>query len=209
MVRTLQRIAPENAMERAVGGNYVGVGAIQAGLVREHLSGSYVIDVGCGSGRTAFALRDQPISYHGTDVVPELLAHARTMAERPDWRFTLVDDLAIPDADGIADLVVMFSLITHLTEREAERAVGEAARVLKPGGKIIVSFLDKTLKIHRKAAGGAVSQMVNRLRRRSVMNVVIDRAQIAAWAADLQLVPAFSGPERLGQSYAVLTKPIR
>ena len=201
MVRTLQRIEPETAMERAVGGDYIRIGTIQAEQLRElGLSqGHYLIDVGCGSGRTAFALRDdESLRYHGTDVVSELLAYARAKVNRPDWRFTLVEGLVIPEVDAVADMIVMFSLITHLTAREASHSIADAARVLKPVGKLLVSFLDKTIGFHRNAAGGMLFQLRGRLAQLSVKNVVTDREKIAAWARDLRLGIAFFGPERFG-----------
>ena len=38
-------------------------------------------------------------------------------------------------------------------------------------------------------------------------NVVLDRSEIEAWARDLRLGLQFHGPERIGQSYCVFTKP--
>jgi SAM-dependent methyltransferase len=210
MVQTLLRIDPAGAMERAVGGDYVRIGEIQATLLRElGLSrGDYLVDVGCGSGRTAFALRDDAsLRYLGTDVVPELLDHARKTTQRPDWRFVLVEGLVVPEGDASADMISMFSVVTHLTPAEGRRYVTDAVRVLKPGGKLIVSFLDKTIDLHRKVTGGWLFQLRERFGRRSVKNVVLDRKAIEAWGRDLNLGIAFFGPERIGQSYVVFTKP--
>ena len=58
------------------------------------------------------------MGYHGIDVVPELLAYAEEKAARPDWKFSLVEGLSIPEPDARADMIVMFSVLTHLSAAE-------------------------------------------------------------------------------------------
>lgn len=210
MVASLCRADPEHAMERAVGGEYEAIGAAHVALLR-HVglsAGDYLIDVGCGSGRTAVALRDDAtLRYLGTDVVPELLEHARARAARPDWQFVLVEELRVPAPDSVADMVVMFSIITHLSPQEGRQYVTDAFRVLKPGGKLIVSFLDETIPHHRNVIGGPLFQLKERLRGRSVKNVTSRREDLAAWAEGLGVrAPEFLGTNWIGQSCVVLTK---
>jgi protein-tyrosine sulfotransferase len=52
-----------------------------------------------------------------------------------DW--AIVESERIPAPDGKADLVTSFSVLEHMADKEA--AIGEAARVLKPGGVLAVS----------------------------------------------------------------------
>lgn len=198
-----------DAMERAVGGDFENVGRRQADILRSHglKDGSYLIDVGCGSGRTAFALRAMArLRYHGTDVVPELLAYAEQKAARPDWTFTLVEGLTIPEADQRADMIAMFSVLTHLSVAEGRRYVADAARVLKPGGRLIASYLDPSLDPHRRASGGWLEQIVNRLRGGAVKGMTLRRDQIEQWARELALRAEFFDHQRIGQNYVVLTK---
>jgi SAM-dependent methyltransferase len=130
------------AMSLAVGGNFDAFGVlmhqilVDAGL----RDCDYLIDVGCGSGRLARALRVE--RYLGTDVVPELLEYARSTYSYPGWRFTLVDNLFIPERTGAADMVCFFSVFTHLLHEDTFRYLEEACRVLKGGGKIVFSFLE-------------------------------------------------------------------
>jgi 2-polyprenyl-3-methyl-5-hydroxy-6-metoxy-1,4-benzoquinol methylase len=65
---------------------------VQCGL-RDSMS---FVDVGCGSGRLAYALRDMKISYLGTDVVPELVAYAVRLCDQP--RLALRDRVVIDDS---------------------------------------------------------------------------------------------------------------
>jgi ubiquinone/menaquinone biosynthesis C-methylase UbiE len=210
MVRShVGQYSRDTAMNMSVGGGGEAVGNVQALILREEglRDGHYLIDIGCGIGRTAFALRDMPgLRYLGTDVVPDLLAYARERVARPDWNFEIVDRLVIPERDGQADFLTMFSVLTHLSSREGRRYLAEAVRVMRPGGKIIVSFLDAANETHRRMAGTAFNQIYNRIRGWSVKNVLLDRAMIEQWARDLRLDVKFHGTERLGQNYCVFTR---
>lgn len=136
------------ALKAAVGGDFDQIGflerelLIQSGLRPD----GYLIDVGCGSGRLAKPLADYLSGkYLGLDVVPELVEYARQLVGRPDWRFEVVEGLKIPEADGQADVVCFFSVLTHLLHEDSYLYLQEARRVLKPGGKIVFSFLEFTV----------------------------------------------------------------
>lgn len=144
-VQNLLQTAPEDAaMALAVGGEFQSFGialkdfVVQCGL-KESMT---LIDVGCGSGRLAYALRNMKIDYTGTDVVPELVEYAKKLCRRPDWRFEISTDLTIPAADNSADMVVFVSVFTHLRHEEAFLYLMEAKRVLKPKGIIVFTFFD-------------------------------------------------------------------
>jgi SAM-dependent methyltransferase len=129
-------------MSLAVGGQFHSFGVLMRQvLVDAGLRDSdYLIDVGCGSGRLSHTLTVE--RYLGTDVVPDLLAYARSLCPNPAWRFALVNDISIPEADGAADMVCLFSIFTHLLHEDSYRYLLEAYRVLKPGGKVVFSFLE-------------------------------------------------------------------
>ena len=154
------------AMALAVGdGDFHRVGASERsvleaeGLQETH----YIIDAGCGSGRLATALNDMPqLRYLGTEVVPELLNYAMESALRSDWRFELVDGLTIPETDPQADIVTFFSVLTHLKQAEQIAYLREAARVLKPGGKVVATFLDPA-KIPKLLAARVVASRIKRI----------------------------------------------
>lgn len=169
--------------ERAVGGNFEQGGAVQAGLVLDLApSGAFsLIDVGCGSGRAAYALRDiERLDYLGTDVVPELLDHARNVAARPDWRFELVESLTIPAADQSADIVMLMSVFTHLTPIETATYLREVARTLKPKGVMIASFLDRDEPRHLACTRPKWRERVARFIGRDVMNTLTTQAALTA-----------------------------
>jgi len=105
--------------------------------------------VGCGSGRLAKPLSEYLTGkYLGFDVVPQLVDYARKLVRRPDWRFQMAQGLTIPEAEEQADMVCFFSVLTHLLHEESFVYLREAKRVLKPGGKIVLSFLDFRIESH-------------------------------------------------------------
>ena len=95
-----------------------------------------VLDVGCGTGALAAALADRGgAKVWGVEPSPEMrdVARARLPAASASADGTAE---ALPFRDGWFDAVV-FSLVIHLVDRD--RALGEAARVLAPGGRVVVS----------------------------------------------------------------------
>jgi ubiquinone/menaquinone biosynthesis C-methylase UbiE len=138
--------ATDRAMQLAVGGQFESLGKMMLWLlIDEGLKPEdCLIDIGCGSGRLSHALIDYlKGNYLGTDIVSDLLEHARTLcANRSDWRFELVNSIAIPAARESADMVCAFSVFTHLLHEDAYRYLLEVHRVLRPGGKFVFSFLE-------------------------------------------------------------------
>ncbi len=219
------------AMRHAVGGNFDAFGAVERdmllhyGLQPEHS----VVDVGCGPGRLALALREvHPGPYLGTEVVGSLLREARRVAARPGWRFAEVDGLTIPAPDQSADFVCFFSVLTHLLHEHAYLYLEEARRVLKPGGRIVFSFLEFRCEPHRAIFTASVDGVRND--RPGTLNTFLSREALGAWseALGLELVDVRDGHQRfvplrapvrlesgeemrgmgcLGQSIGVLAKP--
>jgi SAM-dependent methyltransferase len=146
---------------------------------------SYVIDVGCGAGRLAKPLSQYLTGrYLGIDIVSELVNHARQIVGRPDWRFEIAKGLSIPDEDGEADMVCFFSVFTHLLHEQTYIYLQEAKRVLKPGGKIVFSFLDFTIPDHWHVFESSVGDLgVNS----HPLNMFISKDAIEVWAEHLGL----------------------
>ncbi|WP_135467902.1 class I SAM-dependent methyltransferase [Crenalkalicoccus roseus] len=188
MVAALLRALPEEeAMARAVGGDYERIGVLEHALLRGLGlgPGARVVDVGCGSGRLALQLaRHGELRYLGLDVVPALLDYARRRVGREDFRFEAVDRIAIPAPDSGADFVVFFSVFTHLLHEESYLYLQEAMRVLRPGGKAVFSFLDYDVE----GAWGVFEANLAWVRDRTIaghLNVFLNPRDLRLWARRL------------------------
>jgi len=84
-------------------------------------------------------LRERAEEVVGIDVSEDVIAAAR--ARYPDLRGERADVRRLPFADGAFDVVVSISTLDHLSSlAEIEAAVGELYRVLRPGGRLIVTL---------------------------------------------------------------------
>ncbi len=97
-----------------------------------------MLDVGCGEGRFCRLVRDHISSVTGIDPTEELLALARNQDPDGDYRSALAEDL--PFADSSFDLVV--SYLTLLDIPDYKSALREMARVLEPGGTLLIANMN-------------------------------------------------------------------
>ena len=101
--------------------------------------GEEVLDVGCGTGafeQHVLAERPgQPIT--GADLSAEMLAGARRKTRSvPHACFVQADAHDLPFADASFDVVVSASVLHYLADPAA--ALGEMARVVRPGGRLVL-----------------------------------------------------------------------
>jgi SAM-dependent methyltransferase len=95
------------------------------------------LDVACGTGRHSRRLIELGHQVVGIDLTPEMLRIAGRNI--PGATFLEADLRTIPIADAQFDLVVCGLALAHIGELDA--AVAELGRVLRPGGRAIVSVL--------------------------------------------------------------------
>jgi ubiquinone/menaquinone biosynthesis C-methylase UbiE len=99
------------------------------------LVGQRVLDVGCGTGRFAVALAERGARVWGVDPSEDMLRQARSNAAGKAT-FKQARAEALPFKDGWFDRAVL-RLVVHLVERA--QALREGARVLGPGGRIVIA----------------------------------------------------------------------
>ncbi|ANP73565.1 class I SAM-dependent methyltransferase [Cryobacterium arcticum] len=105
----------------------------------ERLDGP-LIDAGCGPGQWTGHLAARGVDVQGVDLVPSFIAHARRT--HPGVPFDLGDIGALPNAPGtVAGVLAWYSLIHH-EPSSLRGALAECARVLRPGGELLLGFFE-------------------------------------------------------------------
>jgi ubiquinone/menaquinone biosynthesis C-methylase UbiE len=114
--------------------------------VLEHAAiagGEAVLDVGCGTGTLAVAAgRAAPgVRVTGLDADASILARARKRAAdaRLEIGFDEGRSTALPYADASFDLVLSTLFFHHLPDDGKRQTADELARVLRPGGRLVVA----------------------------------------------------------------------
>jgi ubiquinone/menaquinone biosynthesis C-methylase UbiE len=189
LVKYLMRTQPrDKAMEIAIGHND-SIGDVEFAILDQYglRAENYLIDVGCGSGRLARRAALSPrLGYLGTDVSQDLLDYARESCGRTDFRFVCVDSVTIPERDGVADFVAFFSVGTHMLHEEFFVYLEDARRVLRPGGRIVFSFLD----FQSPPCHGVFTELVRKVRAGEMpphLDVFIGRDDLKVWAELLDM----------------------
>lgn len=113
------------------------VTVVAAGLIPD---GASCVDVGCGAGTEAVFLAWQGYRSIGVDLSGEALRIAETRATSAgvsvDWR--LASALDLPIRDSSVEFVNDRGCFHHIPEKQRPRYAAEVARVLKPGGKVLL-----------------------------------------------------------------------
>jgi SAM-dependent methyltransferase len=119
-----------------------------------------VLDVGCGSGRTALPLTgylNRQGRYAGFDIAKEAIAWCTENISRsfPNFDFTVADvqrkrynptgkhkpsEFRFPYRDGSFDVVLSASEFTRMLPADVKHYMSEIVRVLKPGGRSLITF---------------------------------------------------------------------
>lgn len=107
------------------------------------VSGKRVLDVGCGDGVLSVRLAQAGGIVTGLDDDPHMLAAARERASTSGAAAAFVegDARTLPFDDSSFDVVVAVTVLCFVAD--AERAAKEMARVLRPGGCLVLGELGR------------------------------------------------------------------
>ncbi|MDI6778315.1 MAG: methyltransferase domain-containing protein [Patescibacteria group bacterium] len=126
------------------------------GMVRR---GDKVLDFGCGNGRLAGFLKNNYQEYVGVDISQRLIDIAKQKYSSEKTKFIKADANfnKLPFKDDYFDVIFSIAVFHHFPSKEyALRITKELYRVLKPGGKIIVTVWNlwqkQYLKYHQKTS---------------------------------------------------------
>lgn len=118
-------------------------------LIRRHAPAppAVVVDVGGAAGAYALWLADAGYTVHLVDAAPRLVGEARRRSaavERPLASCEVGDARALDLADQCADILLLLGPLYHLTDAsDRVRALGEARRVLRPGGVLFAAAISR------------------------------------------------------------------
>jgi ubiquinone/menaquinone biosynthesis C-methylase UbiE len=105
-------------------------------LLHETGVGDRVLEVGCGTGLLAIALRDMGRRVTAVDVSQVALDRAAERAgDLHDLALSRVDGVRLPFQSGTFDFVYSVEVVEHLHERDGRAHFAEVARVLRPGAR--------------------------------------------------------------------------
>ena len=157
---------------------------------RTTLAGAQVLDVGCGAGLLSEALAGEGAQVVALDLAPELIKVARLHRLESgvdvDYRLQSVESLAV-EMPGRFDAVTCMEMLEHVPDPAA--IIAACAALLKPGGKLFVSTLNRTPAAFALAIVGA--EYVARLLPRGTHQYrdFIKPSELGAWlrAAGLRL----------------------
>ena len=181
---------PEGELKTLHDINPLRLGYIQA---RAELAGKKVLDVGCGGGILAESMALQSAEVTGLDMSEGALKAAKlhrleTLEQHPDiklhYQHMTVEELA-GQCPGSYDLVTCMELLEHVPDPAS--VIQACAALLKPGGQIFFSTLNRTFKAYLFAIIGA--EYVLRLLPKSTHDYskFIKPSELAAQAKRVQL----------------------
>lgn len=98
-----------------------------------------VLDIGCATGMFSLLSRDNGVTGVGVDISSGSLRQARK--ESPGFDFALASAEHLPWTDRAFDTILMLDVLEHVPCEH--KALAEVERVLRPGGRLIISVPNK------------------------------------------------------------------
>lgn len=100
-----------------------------------------VLDIGCGRGEILRHCTRIGARVYGVDYAPAAVSIARKedgKTSHCSYRVSLADAKSLPFPDGTFDRVLLLDVVEHLFPWELQQALGQARRVMRPDGGILV-----------------------------------------------------------------------
>ncbi len=168
--------------------------------------GQEALDVGCGGGILSEGLHNAGARVTGIDLASDALdvakLHALESALRIDYRLVSVEDLAADRPAGF-DLVTCMEMLEHVPDPALSLAA--MSKLVRPGGSVFVSTLNRSLKAFALAIVGAEYLLRMLPRGTHDYRKFIRPSELARWArhTGLELV------DMTGVTYNPLTQSFR
>jgi len=179
---------------------------------------THVVEIGCGRGDLYPAIAQVFPSYVGFDFSPAMISAFHR--DYPDAAVACADAIALPVADGTTDFVFSNQVAQYLDADALGVALGEAWRVLRPGGTCLVgnvpdahlrwAYWCGALRAEQRPSLGRLiraGMSVGILRRNDAIGLWHRRNTVASIASMIGFdVRTYSSPAYEYRFHAVLTK---
>lgn len=99
-----------------------------------------ILDAGCGPGLWTRFLHDRGHDALGIDLSEQFVAHARARHPHLEFLHGSFDEIPLPDA-SLGGILAWYSLI-HTPPGQLPAVLAEFARVIAPGGSVLIGFFD-------------------------------------------------------------------
>ncbi|XSG84182.1 MAG: bifunctional 2-polyprenyl-6-hydroxyphenol methylase/3-demethylubiquinol 3-O-methyltransferase UbiG [Methylohalobius sp. ZOD2] len=169
------------------------VNPLRIRFIREYarIRGQKIVDVGCGGGILSEALAREGGEVRGIDLAPELLEVAELHAleqgvENVRYEGISAESLAAREPEGF-DLVTCMEMLEHVPRPAS--VVAACARLVKPGGKVFFSTLNRNMKAYLLAIVGAEYVLDLIPKGTHQYDKFIRPSELAAWARAVDLEP--------------------
>ena len=135
------------------------INPLRLDFIRQHTDGlvhKQVLDVGCGAGILSEALAAEGAAVTGIDLAEESIEVARLhlyeSSLQVDYHTVSVEQFA-QDHGGCFDVLTCMEMLEHVPDPDS--VVRACARLVKPGGKLFFSTINRNLKSYVMAILGA------------------------------------------------------
>lgn len=171
---------------------------VRLGFVAAHarLAGAHALDVGCGGGLLSEALSRAGARVTAIDLAPGMVEVARLHAAEEgidiDYRIAAAEDLS--ELAGSVDVITCMEMLEHVPQ--PAHMLATLATLVRPGGSVFVSTLNRNLKAFLLAIVGAEYVLKLLPRGTHEYDRLIRPSELARWARSAGLVPrAMAGIE--------------
>ncbi|HEX7220289.1 MAG TPA: bifunctional 2-polyprenyl-6-hydroxyphenol methylase/3-demethylubiquinol 3-O-methyltransferase UbiG [Burkholderiales bacterium] len=170
------------------------------------LEGAAVLDVGCGGGILAEAMARRGAKVTGIDMSEKALSvaalHLQESRLSVDYQMVSVEDYAAAHA-GTLDVVTCMELLEHVPEPAG--MVAACARLVRPGGRVFFSTINRNPKSYLFAVVGAEYVLGLLPKGMHDYQRFIKPSELSHWTRDAGLRTV----EMIGMTYNPITRQYR